>query len=66
MLTLVPFRPKQIEEERGAEDECDGDADKDVVGRCADEAVVVDFHPRVLALDFALLVEVVWSIIIRG
>lgn len=59
MFTLMTLGPEQIEEERRTEDKRDRDSNEDIIRGGADEAVIVDFDARVLALDFALLVEVV-------
>lgn len=55
---LVPLGPEEVEEEGGAEDGGDRDADEDVVRLDADEVVVVDrgaVDPR----DVLLLADVI-------
>lgn len=59
MFTLMTLGPEQIEEERRPKYKRDRDSNEDIIRGRADEAVIVDFHTGVLALDFALLVEVV-------
>lgn len=58
-IRLGPLGPEQVEEEAGAEDGGDGDADEDVVGGDAD--VVVVFHMALTtSLNAVLLVNVIW------
>ena len=59
MLTLMPLRPKQIKEERSAKNKRDRDPHENIITRCADEAVVMDFDSRVLTLHPGLLVQVI-------
>lgn len=57
----MALRPEQVEEESGAEDGGDEDADEYIVGRDADEVVVVDCNVGGELGDEFLLVDVVWS-----
>ena len=61
MFTLMTLGPEQIEEEGRPEDKRDRDPNEDIIRGGADEVVIVEFHAGVLALDFALLVEVICS-----
>ena len=56
---LVSLWPEQVEEEGGAEDGGDGDADEDVVGGDADNVIIVNGGVAVEGFDEALLVHVV-------
>lgn len=52
--------PEEIKEERAPEYPCDRNSRPDVIRCGTDEIVVVHFDPWMLALDLALLVEVVY------
>jgi hypothetical protein len=56
---LMPLGPEEIKEERAPEYPCDRDPRPDVIRCRTDKVVVVHFNAGVLALDLALLVEVV-------
>lgn len=58
-LGLMPFGPEEVEEEGGAEDGGDVDADEDVVRGDADEVVVVDGGAGRVLRDEVLLVDVI-------
>lgn len=55
----MPFRPEEIKEKRSPKDKCNRDPREDVIRSRTDKCIVVDFNAGMLALDFALLVEVV-------
>lgn len=63
---LAAFGPEEIEEEGGAEDGGDVDADEDVVRGDADEVVVVDGGAGGLDGDEILLVDVVLGVLESG
>ena len=53
--------PEEIKEERAPEYPCDRNPRPDVIRSGSDKIVVVHFDAGVLALDLALLVEVVYA-----
>lgn len=58
---LVALRPEEVGKECGAEDGGDEDADEGIVGRDADEVVVVHSRAGGVDGDEFLLVDVVWG-----
>ena len=61
---LAAFGPEEVEEEGGAEDNCDIDPGEDVIRECTDDFVVYDRGRTVGAvagLQAALLVGVLYS-----
>lgn len=58
---FMSLGPEEIKEERAPEYPCDRNPRPDVIRSGTDEIVVVHFDAGVLALDLALLVEVVYT-----
>lgn len=57
----MPLRPEEVKEERTPKYPCDRNPRPDVIRCRTDKIVVVHFDAGVLALDLALLVEVVYK-----